>query len=120
MRVSKGLKRTWFIALATIVLLAQASFLSTNQVNAAILQNGVTVTILSPDGEEPVLTTTAVSFEEGDTAFDLLLDVSEKYNIPFHYGEFEGFGAFIISLGNYEPASDWDYWGFFKNGVEAS
>ena len=82
------------------------------------MEHGVTITI-SDDRLNPLLKTAAVEYEEGETAFDILLQVTEENGIAFDYEENPDFGAFIKSFGHLVPEGD-DYWGFFVNGVEAA
>ncbi|MCU9613391.1 DUF4430 domain-containing protein [Caldibacillus lycopersici] len=115
----KGFKQTTLILITAILLFAQSSLFFMQQAAAETLTNGVTVTIVDSYTNESILPTTAIAFEEGDTAFDVLRQVTESNNIAFEYDEHPEFGAYIISIGELAPQG-YDYWGFFTNGAEAS
>ncbi|MFA1820317.1 DUF4430 domain-containing protein [Virgibacillus oceani] len=104
----KGINSSFIVFIATILLLAQSSIYSIPTVFADTLTNGVTITALDEEGDY-VVETEAVSFEEGETAFDVLDDVAEV-----DYEESE-YGPFITGVEKHEP-EEGHYWGFFNNG----
>lgn len=95
----------FFVALLTFLL-----FLPVTLVYGETYNPGATISVMLDD--EYVVETTALSFTDGDTAFDLLQAVAEV--------EFEetDYGPFITGINGQTPEGD-DYWGFFINGVEA-
>ncbi|WP_062351271.1 DUF4430 domain-containing protein [Bacillus kwashiorkori] len=109
-------KQRWqsiFITFTVILLLfAQSSVLSLSTANAAILENGATVTVLNEKGE-PVIQTTAVPFEIGATAADVLEKIA---NVTYEESDF---GAFMTGINGIFPEGE-SYWGFFINGIEAN
>ncbi|WP_029425491.1 hypothetical protein, partial [Alkalibacillus haloalkaliphilus] len=64
-----GIKSSFIVFIATILLIAQSGMYSSSSVYASELSNGVTITAINEDGED-VFESEAVSFEDGDTAFD--------------------------------------------------
>ncbi|OAS87610.1 MULTISPECIES: DUF4430 domain-containing protein [Metabacillus] len=107
------------IALFSITLLVLFQVLSffPQQVDAAVLTNGATISAVDKDGNK-ILPLTAVEIEEGETAFDLLKEVTEEQDVILDYGEDPNFGAFINSIGSVIPEGD-HYWGFMINGEGA-
>jgi hypothetical protein len=107
------------IVLFTITLLVLFQVLSIfpQQVDAAVLTNAATISAVDQDGNK-ILPMTAVEIKEGETAFDLLKEVTEEQNVILDYGEDPNFGAFINSIGSIIPQGD-QYWGFMINGEGA-
>jgi LPXTG-motif cell wall-anchored protein len=86
-------------------------------IHAAALDNAVTVKAIDEDGEV-ILPLTAIEVEEGDNAYEVLLEAGEKNNkkIDASFGEY---GAFINGIGGVTPSGD-AYWSFNVNGVSSS
>ncbi len=84
--------------------------------HAATLDNGVTIKAIDENGEE-VLPLTAVEIEEGDMAFDVLLDAGEQRDEDIFYEESD-FGAYITGIGE-ELEGDSHAWSFNVNGKAA-
>jgi len=92
------------------VLLTVFWFLPQPVVQGEILPQGVTISVIQD--EEVLVPVTAVSFAEGETAFDILQKVAEV-----DYTETD-YGPFITGINGVQPEGE-DYWGFFINGQEA-
>jgi hypothetical protein len=107
------------IALFSITLLVLFQVLSffPQQVDAAVLTNAATISAVDKDGNK-ILPMTAVEIEEGETAFDILKEVTEEQDVVLDYGEDPNYGAFITSIGSIIPEGD-QYWGFMINGEGA-
>lgn len=108
------------IALFTILLLVtfQVATFFPQQVDAAALANGVTISVEDQDGNK-IYPLKALEIEEGQTAFDLIKEINGKLGKEyFNYSVHEEFGAFINSIGDVTPEGD-KYWGFIVNGEEA-
>ncbi|MBO1510966.1 DUF4430 domain-containing protein [Metabacillus bambusae] len=107
------------IALFSITLLVLFQILSffPQQVDAKELTNGVIITALDKDGTT-ALPLTAVEFEEGQTALDVLIEATDFHEKDLNYQMFDGLGAFITQIGAASPpANSYDYWwGFYVNG----
>jgi len=115
----KGLlKKTFIMLLAFIMLVAQGGLFSLHKVSADTLTNGVTVSAIDEDGDV-VLPMTAVEFEEGDTAFDVLESLRAN-GINIEYKEFEGLGKSIIKINNTSEIQGEYFWAFYVNGAFAS
>ncbi|MGM0877211.1 MAG: DUF4430 domain-containing protein [Bacillota bacterium] len=108
-----------FFALFSIMLLVIFQVLSfvPQQVEAAALTNGATISAVDQDGNK-VLPLTAVEVEDGQTAFDILKEVTEEQEVAFDYSIDPQWGAFISSIGGIIPEGNY-YWGFIVNGEGA-
>ncbi|WAA09588.1 DUF4430 domain-containing protein [Fervidibacillus albus] len=107
---AKGqLVRVVSVFIATLLLVTQFVMAQPIHVFAENIQNGAMVTVLDRDGE-PIISTKAVSFEDGDTAKELLESVAEV--VTFESTEY---GPFLTGIDGHFP-DDTDYWGFFING----
>lgn len=108
-----------FIALSSIMVLVMIQVLSflPQQINAAALTNGATIAVVDQDGKK-IVPITAVEVEEGQTAFDILKEVTEEQEVALDYSIHEQFGAMIEGIGEVAPEG-YDYWGFIINGEEA-
>ncbi|MDQ0229626.1 DUF4430 domain-containing protein [Metabacillus malikii] len=107
------------ITVMMIVLLAifQVITISPQEVTAKELTNGATITALDNNGEV-LISTTAAEIEAGDTAFDILQDVTEAKGIEFSYNIHEQWGAEITSIAGTEPDNG-NYWWYTVNGEDA-
>jgi Domain of unknown function (DUF4430)/LPXTG cell wall anchor motif/Prenyltransferase and squalene oxidase repeat len=108
-----------FIALSSIMILVIIQVLSflPQQINAAALTNGATITVVDQD-DKKIVPMTAVEVEEGQTAFDILKEVTEEQEVALDYSIHEQFGPMIEGIGKVAPEG-YDYWGFIINGEEA-
>ena len=108
-----------FIALSSIMVLVMIQVLSflPQQIHAAALTNGATISVVDQD-DKKILPMTAVEVEEGQTAFDILKEVTEEQEVALDYSIHEQWGAMIEGIGEVAPEG-YDYWGFIVNGEEA-
>lgn len=108
-----------FIALSSIMVLVMIQILSflPQQINAAALTNGATIAVVDQD-DKKIVPITAVEVEEGQTAFDILKEVTGEQEVALDYSIHEQFGAMIGGIGEVAPEG-YDYWGFIINGEEA-
>ncbi|GAB3794373.1 DUF4430 domain-containing protein [Virgibacillus kimchii] len=107
----KGIKSSFIVLIATILLIAQSSIYTIPTVLAETLTNGVTITAIDEEGEY-VVETEAVSFDEGDTALDVLEEAADvDYEETDH-------GQLIAGINDLKPEAGY-YWGFFVNGSSA-
>jgi len=61
-----------------------------------------------------------ISYQEGETAFDLLKRIEEKYtDFSFEYSNSD-YGVFITSMNGYTPDSTKEFWEFKVNGSSAA
>ncbi|MDQ0972365.1 LPXTG-motif cell wall-anchored protein [Neobacillus niacini] len=109
--------KRWAALFAVFLLVLSNLAFVQPSVQAATLEKAVTIKAIDENGEV-VLPLTAVSFEEGETAYDVLLEAGEKKGkeIDTTHGEY---GAFINSIGETSPTGN-AYWSFNINGVSAS
>ncbi|MEQ6377207.1 DUF4430 domain-containing protein [Bacillaceae bacterium S4-13-56] len=89
-------------------------FVQPEVVDAATLERGVTISAIDGEGEE-ILPLTAVGFEEGDTAFDVLLDVVGEDQLEYSTSDM---GVFLTGINGLVAEGD-AYWSFVINGKEA-
>ena len=115
----KKRKSIFAVLLSFLLLFSYSMNFSAKLASAATLEPAVMVTILGLDAEETVLQTTAVSFEEGDTAFDVLVDMDENGTIDFDYAVDDVLGAYINSFNDIEP-KETEFWNFAVNGASAN
>jgi hypothetical protein len=102
-----------FFSITILVLFQVLSFFP-QQVDAAALTNGATISAVDQEGNK-ILPLTAVEIEAGETAFEILKEVTEEQEVDFDYDEDPNWGAFIKSIGSIIPEGD-QYWGFMING----
>lgn len=115
----KKRKSIFAVLLSFLLLFSYSMNFSAKLASAATLEPAVMVTILGLDAEETVLQTTAVSFEEGDTAFDVLIYMDEKGTIDFDYAVDDVLGAYIKSFNGIAP-KETEFWNFAVNGASAN
>ncbi|MRG85770.1 DUF4430 domain-containing protein [Salinibacillus xinjiangensis] len=112
--MKKRFNQRFALFMAILLVLSNLAFLQPQVVDAASLENAVTITALDEDGEE-VLPLTAISIEEGDTAFDVLLQAGEKHDVEIAYDEYD-FGNMVTGIGE-TTQSDPYFWSFNVNGL---
>ncbi|PAD70972.1 hypothetical protein CHH83_00600 [Bacillus sp. 7586-K] len=109
-----------FIAIFMIMLLAifQVVSFTPQNVEAASLENGATISAVDHNGEA-VLPLTAVNIKEGQTAYDVLKEITEAKDIPLDAPIDPTYGPFINNIGNVTlPAGQ--YWTLSINGEPAT
>ncbi|MEN1968796.1 DUF4430 domain-containing protein [Lentibacillus sp. N15] len=84
-------------------------------IEAASLESAVTVSAQNYEGEE-VLPLTAVSFDPGDDAYDVLKAATDQNNIELETKEYGSMGHYITKIGDVEEDMPY-YWSFNTQGV---
>ncbi|SES66189.1 LPXTG-motif cell wall anchor domain-containing protein [Oceanobacillus limi] len=97
------------ILLTILLVLSNITFLPQPTVHAEALEDAVTILALDEEGES-VLPLTAVSIDDGDTAFDVLLEAGEEHHVEIAYDEYD-FGNMVTAIGDVQQ-SDPYYWSF--------
>jgi len=111
-----ALVQRWVAGFAVFLLILSNLVFVPHVGQAATLEQGVTIKAIDENGEV-VLPLTAVGFDEGDTAFDLLLEAGEKHDLEVAYEVYD-FGNMITGIGNQSPSGS-AYWSFTINGKSA-
>ena len=93
--------------------LVLATGVISEDVYATALDQAVTISAVDYQGDA-ILPLTAVEFEEGDTAYDALVEVTQEHDIELNAPENE-YGVFVNGIGGLE-AADAYYWSFIVNG----
>ncbi|WP_196493711.1 DUF4430 domain-containing protein [Ornithinibacillus caprae] len=97
------------VIFSVLLVISNLVFLQPQISYAQALDAGVTITALDEEGER-VLPLTAISIDEGDTAFDVLLEAGELHNLEITYDEYD-FGVFITGIGD-AVQTDSEWWSF--------
>ncbi|WP_404454755.1 DUF4430 domain-containing protein [Oceanobacillus kapialis] len=99
-----------------LLIIGNITFMQPLSVHAANLDDAITIKAIGENGEA-VIPLTAIELEEGDTAFDVLLDAGEAHGQEIQYEEYD-FGNMITSIGEV-PQTDSHAWSFNVNGKAA-
>jgi LPXTG-motif cell wall-anchored protein len=113
-----SLLQRWVAGFAVFLLILSNLALIPQVGQAATLEQAVTIKAIDANGEV-VLPLTAVDFEDGETAYDVLLEAGEKTAKEIDVTVHDTYGAFINSIGGISPEGS-AYWSFNVNGVSAS
>lgn len=90
------------------------AFVQPGVVDAAALERGVTISVMDSEGKE-LQELTAVPFEEGETAFDILVDVVGEENLDYSTSDM---GVYLTGINNV-IAEGKAFWLFVLNGEAA-
>ncbi|MFD2042938.1 DUF4430 domain-containing protein [Ornithinibacillus salinisoli] len=107
--MQKIIKKQLAVLFTVLLVVSNLVFLQPQTSYAATLENAVTIIALDEDGET-VLPLTAMQIEEGDTAFDVLIQAGEEHNVEITYDEFD-FGNMITGIGD-AVQTDSLWWSF--------
>ncbi|CDO03455.1 pullulanase, extracellular [Oceanobacillus picturae] len=102
--------------LSLLLIVGNVTFIQPLAVHAATMDNGVTIKAIDENGEE-VFGLTAIEIDEGDTAFDVLLEAGEKKDKEIQYDEYD-FGNYVTGIGKVLE-TDTHSWSFNVNGKAA-
>ncbi|RIU91107.1 DUF4430 domain-containing protein [Oceanobacillus picturae] len=102
--------------LSLLLIVGNLTFIQPLAVHAATMDNGVTIKAIDENGEE-VFGLTAIEIDEGDTAFDVLLEAGEKKDKEIQYDEYD-FGNYVTGIGKVLE-TDTHSWSFNVNGKAA-
>lgn len=102
------------VIFSILLVLASLTGIPLQEVHAQTLENAVTISAVDYEGEE-VLPLTAVSFEPGATAYDVLEDATEKQGIELEAEDFGSMGYMIKKIGHVEEDIPF-YWSFHAQG----
>lgn len=105
------LQQLFMVVMAAILFLSQSGLFGLQTVNAASLDNAVTVSAVDEDGSA-VLDTIAVEISDGDTAFDAIKEADEQLEWDTY-----DFGEMITGIGGVAADPDSDFWSFYVNGL---
>lgn len=114
--MSKNIKR---YQLRFVVLLLSVAFsigAISETAYAAYLEQAVTISAVDQNGEER-LPMTAVEFEEGETAYDVLERESERQKKPLKSSESE-WGVYLEAIDGLEGEGTY-FWSFLENGASS-
>ncbi|WP_249869079.1 DUF4430 domain-containing protein [Oceanobacillus saliphilus] len=104
-------KKLLMVVMAAILLFSQAGLFGLQSVNAASLDNAVTVSAIEEDGTQ-VLNPVAVEISDGDTAFDVL----EKADGKLESDSYGDMGEFITGINGTQEEFGQNFWSFYVNG----
>lgn len=102
--------------LSLLLIVGNLTFIQPLAVHAATMDNAVTIKAIDENGEE-VFGLTAIEIDEGDTAFDVLLEAGEKEDKEIQYDEYD-FGNYVTGIGDVLETNTHS-WSFNVNGKAA-
>ncbi|AVR00056.1 hypothetical protein OBCHQ24_13895 [Oceanobacillus iheyensis] len=102
--------------LSLLLIVGNLTFIQPLAVQAATLDDAVTIKAIDENGEE-VFGLTAIEIDEGDTAFEVLLEAGEKEDKEIQYDEYD-FGNYVTGIGDVLE-TDTHSWSFNVNGKAA-
>lgn len=102
--------------LSLLLIVGNLTFIQPLAVHAATLDDAVTIKAIDENGEE-VFGLTAIEIDEGDTAFDVLLEAGEKEDKEIQYDEYD-FGNYVTGIGDVLETNTHS-WSFNVNGKAA-
>ncbi|MFD1173513.1 DUF4430 domain-containing protein [Oceanobacillus picturae] len=102
--------------LSLLLIVGNLTFIQPLAVHAATLDDAVTIKAIDENGEE-VFGVTAIEIDEGDTAFDVLLEAGEKKDKEIQYDEYD-FGNYVTGIGDVLETNTHS-WSFNVNGKAA-
>ncbi|WP_163971601.1 DUF4430 domain-containing protein [Oceanobacillus halotolerans] len=112
------MSKTYFqriaIVFSVLLIISNLAYIQPQVVDAETVEDAVTISALDENGED-VLPLTAIGIEEGDTAFDVLVEAGEIHDLEVHYDEYD-FGKMLTGIGDV-VSSDPFYWSFNVYGI---
>lgn len=105
------LQQLFIVVMTAILFLSQSGLFGLQTVNAANLENAVTISAVDEDGSA-VLDTIAVEISNGDTAFDVIREVDDQLEWDSY-----DFGEMITGIGGVAADPESNFWSFYVNGL---